>query len=123
MHDLLEVLPRCDWSTLAHLAGPSRNILRHLQQGFTTREMGPDVILRGNNPQDRMSALPPKADIETRSRDVRFVPKADSCSATKNGLVDHLISTHFDGSGQPKIERCSSFAINNQLKLNRLFHG
>src|SRR5262249_23001312 len=37
--------------------GPSRNILRHLQQGFTTREMGSDVILRGNNPQDRMSAL------------------------------------------------------------------
>jgi hypothetical protein len=24
-----------------------------------------------------MSALPPKADIETQSRDVRFVPKAD----------------------------------------------
>jgi hypothetical protein len=24
-----------------------------------------------------ISALPPKADIETRSRDVRFVPKAD----------------------------------------------
>ena len=24
-----------------------------------------------------MYALPPKADIETRSRDVRFVPKAD----------------------------------------------
>jgi len=41
MHDLLEVLPRCDWSTLAHLAGPSRNILRHLQQGFTTRKMEP----------------------------------------------------------------------------------
>ena len=27
--------------------------------------------------QKIMSALPPKADIETRSRDVRFVPKAD----------------------------------------------
>ena len=26
------------------------------------------------------SALPPKADIGTRSRDVRFVPKADSCT-------------------------------------------
>jgi hypothetical protein len=25
----------------------------------------------------RMSALPPKADIETQSRHVRFVPKAD----------------------------------------------
>jgi hypothetical protein len=24
-----------------------------------------------------MTALPPKADIETQSRDVRFVPKAD----------------------------------------------
>jgi hypothetical protein len=50
-----------------------------LQQGFATSEMGRIVILRGNNPQDRMSALgqkqtlrgvrpmsalPPKADIE-----------------------------------------------------------
>src|SRR5215472_409160 len=39
--------------------------------------MGPDIILRGNNPQDRMSALPPKADMDHRGRDVRFVPKAD----------------------------------------------
>jgi hypothetical protein len=29
-----------------------------------------------------MSALPPKADIGRRQLDVRFVPKADSCSAT-----------------------------------------
>jgi hypothetical protein len=29
-----------------------------------------------------MSALPPKADIPERQLDVRFVPKADSCSAT-----------------------------------------
>src|SRR5215472_17427196 len=28
-----------------------------------------------------MSALHPKADIETQSRDVRFVPKADICTA------------------------------------------
>src|SRR5262249_54046567 len=28
-----------------------------------------------------MSALPPKADIETQSRNVRFVPKADICGA------------------------------------------
>ena len=26
-----------------------------------------------------MSVLPPKGDIETQSRDVRFVPKADIC--------------------------------------------
>jgi hypothetical protein len=63
-----------------------------LQQGFATSEMGRIVILRGNDPQDRMSALgqkqtfselcvmsalPPKADIGTQSRNVRFVPKAD----------------------------------------------
>jgi hypothetical protein len=28
-----------------------------------------------------MSALPPKADIDQHGRDVRFVPKADSCAA------------------------------------------
>ena len=31
-----------------------------------------------------MSALPPKADIGTQPRDVRFVPKADICTAANN---------------------------------------
>jgi hypothetical protein len=42
-----------------------------------------------------MSALPPKADIAERDKDVRFVPKADSCSAAiggRNGPV-HAAST------------------------------
>jgi hypothetical protein len=30
-----------------------------------------------------MSALPPKADIDQRSVNVRLVPKADSCTAAK----------------------------------------
>ena len=34
----------------------------------------------------RMSALPPKADIGTESRNVRFVPKADIAN-----LIKHLI--------------------------------
>ena len=38
-----------------------------------------------------MSALPPKADIGTQSRDVRFVPEADSCSAAKR-LISRLQS-------------------------------
>ena len=37
-----------------------------------------------------MSALPPKADIVGREWDVRFVPKADSCTAAKWILFDHL---------------------------------
>src|ERR1700758_4033857 len=34
-----------------------------------------------------MSALPPKADIGTQSRHVRFVPKADSCTAANNAKL------------------------------------
>ena len=37
-----------------------------------------------------MSALPPKADIGTKQRDVGFVPKADICSAAIL-LFDHLV--------------------------------
>jgi hypothetical protein len=38
-----------------------------------------------------MSALLPKPDIETQPRNVRFLPQADSCSAAKNALFDHLV--------------------------------
>jgi hypothetical protein len=36
-----------------------------------------------NSPEISMSALPPKADNGTQSRDVRFVPKADIAAAEK----------------------------------------
>jgi hypothetical protein len=76
------------------------------QQGFTTGEMGSEVILRSNNLQDRMSALgqkrtlrgvrlmsalPPKADIAERGWNVRYVPQADSCTAAKPSLFHRLI--------------------------------
>ena len=34
---------------------------------------------------------PPKADIGNQSRNVRFVPKADICTAAKSCLFDHLV--------------------------------
>ena len=37
-----------------------------------------------------MSALPPKADIGTQSRNVRFVPKADSCAAAISSFTPRL---------------------------------
>jgi hypothetical protein len=70
--------------------------LTQLQQGFVTDGMGFRVKLHGSNFEPlmsatgqkqtleqvrAMSALPPKADIGTQPRDVRFVPKADSCTA------------------------------------------
>jgi hypothetical protein len=40
-----------------------------------------------------MSALPPKADIETQSRDVRIVPKADKVQfSNKVPLFDQFVS-------------------------------
>jgi hypothetical protein len=51
-----------------------------------------------------MSALPPKADIAERDWDVRFVPKADSCTAT--------ILLLFDPSARPK----SAEAIRQQME-------
>jgi hypothetical protein len=38
-----------------------------------------------------MSALPPKADIAGLQFDVRFVPKADSCTAQRGLLFDHFV--------------------------------
>src|SRR5215469_9237444 len=38
-----------------------------------------------------MSALPPKADIAERRCHVRFVPKADSCTAAILSLFEHLV--------------------------------
>jgi hypothetical protein len=35
-----------------------------------------------------MSAIPPKANIDGRSPDVRFVPKTDPCNAAKTCLFD-----------------------------------
>jgi hypothetical protein len=44
-----------------------------------------------------MSALPPKADIVQHGGNVRFVPKADSCTAAKTALFDYLV-----GAGEPR---------------------
>ena len=59
----------------------TKPIRTRLQQGFATREMGSGWVKSrhwGRCDHVRsMSALPPKADIGTQSRNVRFVPKAD----------------------------------------------
>src|SRR6516162_3165499 len=39
-----------------------------------------------------MSALPPKVDIGTQLHDVRFVPKADICSAAIYDLLEQVLT-------------------------------
>jgi len=55
----------------------------------TQRGNGPlaGIMIAPFNLLASMSALPPKADIDQHGRDVRFVPKADSCTAAKNVVI------------------------------------
>ena len=51
-----------------------------------------------------MSALPPKADIAESDWHVRFVPKADICSAAILPLFDHLIgASNESGMVRPRV--------------------
>jgi hypothetical protein len=62
--------------------------LRHLKKAsMLMSALGHKRTLKHVRP---MSALPPKADIAGRQLDVRFVPKAHSCSVARKLLV-HLV--------------------------------
>jgi hypothetical protein len=43
-----------------------------------------------------------RPEIAERQLDVRFVPKADSCTAAKWVLFDHLVSAKQERFGNPK---------------------
>ena len=55
-------------------------------------------------------------------RDVRFVPKADSCTATKGDLFDHLVGEHEQVVWHFDPERPGGFKIDNELEYGRLLH-
>jgi hypothetical protein len=60
-----------------------------------------------------MSALPPKADIEPRLRDVRFVPKADNSALRQRlALFDHLLDSRKRRRRDRQTEHFRSFEIN-----------
>src|SRR6516165_3075362 len=67
-----------------------------------------------------MSALPPKADIGTRSRDVRFVPKADILHCGKERR--YSITSSAVASSDCGITRPSDFA-DLRLILSSYFVG
>src|SRR5215469_11253647 len=70
-----------------------------------------------------MSALPPKADIGTQSRNVRFVPKADSCTAANgassfNQLIGAVEQLRRDG----QTKRFCGLQVDDQLEFCRLLN-
>ena len=66
-----------------------------------------------------MSALPPKADIGTQSRNVRFVPKADKVQRSKQRLFDHLVGAGRLASEDRSV--CAALRLMISLKVAGLF--
>src|SRR6516162_3072708 len=60
-----------------------------------------------------MSALPPKADVGTHSRDVCFVPKADI------SLFDHLVSAAEQGCRNGNTKGPCDLKIDDQFERGR----
>jgi hypothetical protein len=72
--------------------------------------------------QKSMSALPPKADMCSATRDVRFVPIADSCSAAKRWLFDHLVGDLLEMHRHIEAQRLGGLEVDGKLILRRRLH-
>ena len=64
-----------------------------------------------------MSALPPKADIDERECNVRFVPEADMPC-----LFDHIVSDGEKLVGYRQTERLGGREINDQIEFSWLLN-
>jgi hypothetical protein len=67
----------------------------------------------------RMSALPPKADMVEHGCDVRFVPLSDICAAAKMTLFDHLVGTGKERRWNLEAERLRSLEVDRKLEFGR----
>ena len=67
-----------------------------------------------------MSALPPKADIGSQPRDVRFVPKADICAAAIFSLFDHLAGFDEQRRWHRQSECLRCLQIDQEIEFARL---
>ena len=70
-----------------------------------------------------MSALPPKADKRQMSRHVCFVPKADSCSAAKSPLFEHLVGEREQLCRHVETECLGGLEIDNELEFRGCMTG
>jgi hypothetical protein len=69
-----------------------------------------------------MTALPPKADVVRHNRDVRFVPKADSCNAADGALFDHVVVAQPTGSLAAQVSPVGTIAAVSTINM-MLFSG
>src|SRR5215510_10473938 len=72
--------------------------------------------------QNRMSALPPKADTCSALAHVRFGPIADSCAAQKRSLFDDLISDGEHTRRNSEADRLCGREVYYELEFGGLQH-
>ena len=72
--------------------------------------------------QKGMSALPPKADIRGRDRDVRFGPKADSCNAAKSRYSITSSANLLEMHRHVEAQRLGGLEVDDKLILRRRLH-
>src|SRR5262249_2984224 len=111
----------------SHLPALARNWHRNVKAGDWKRSGGRlSMSALGHKRTLRlvrlMSALPPKADIGTRSWNVRFVPIADSCSAAKEPLFDHLICRIQKARRYCEAERFGGLKVDGQFVFGWCLH-
>src|SRR5215472_3085674 len=68
-----------------------------------------------------MSAIPPKADIRWSDWNIRFVPKADSCTATNSRLFDHLVGGVQQANWYAETQRLGGFEVDDKFELGGPF--
>jgi|SRR6516162_2473005 len=73
--------------------------------------------------EQMLSALPPKADKRQMSRYVCFVPKADSCSAAKSPLFEHLVGEREQLCRHVETECLGGLEIDNELEFRGCMTG
>src|SRR5690242_15402234 len=67
-----------------------------------------------------MSALPPKADMRSADRRVRFGPGADSCTAARSILFDHLVGAAAQRQRHGDAERSGGLDVDVQFDFRCL---
>src|SRR6516165_5691755 len=102
------------------------------------RANGSTVILRGNNPQDRMSALgqkrtsrhlqpmsalPPKADVGTQSRNSLCANSGHSALRQGTSLFDHLVSALLELERNVDADCLCGLEVDHQFELDRGLDG
>jgi len=68
------------------------------------------------------SALPPKADKQGEARLVRFVPKADICSAANCSLFDDLVGSDEQAGRHGQAERLRRLEVKDGFVLGWRLH-